>query len=477
MKKIFILSIISLVLFQANRGFCQAVPPAQVMQYLRSNITIRYIGNPNTNSPAITPITGQTIASNTDGILFGRGGNNYMTQSARLLLSLFKDRSLRPRDGDFQDYVYRLLKLQDKPIVICFFNDQMNSIDPAFINQYGFLDTFRVGSTLHVWPTTLESVGPSTAGTIFIGERVLRGFGTLRQSKLILLNLIASLAIGDFRQMHKFWIFNSGPGAPSRFLYSLSLMDSRQKTNQGICNAMRYALDVAERDSAFHWYDEKTSLVKWSSSPAATGASPAIPPQFWLYDEFNTDGLLNRGTGLTNPPFGPTTVQDYRQIHLTNGGPSTFSAEMDKYTARDEVILGMMNLAFAQFLGLPNFLDALKYDNNRLITAEPERRLAILLENLCLSNLGGRTLQDLRTNPPAQKKYLLGIALFDFLSRYGSGGNATEINRWMLGGSISPELATNYAAVRPQIITATAAAASQGVWAQLEAIKTTLQIP
>jgi hypothetical protein len=476
MKKCFYLLIIGFALLHCDKVNSQAVTPAQVMQYLQSKINIYFINDPNTNPPAFRNIPSQTISSNTDGILFGRGGNNAMTQSARLLLSLFKDRTQRPGDGRLQDFVYQLIKLRDKPIDIIFLNDQLNSIDPANMAQYGFLDTFRVGHNLHVWPTTVMPNDPNNAGTIFIGEKVLRGFNELKESKLILLDLISSVAIADYRQMHHFWTFYHEISRGDTLRYSFSLMDSRQKTNQGICNAVRYAYDLEERNAAFRWFPEKQSLVKWIPVPRDAQSNPIMPAQYWLYDEMQADELLNRGRALAIPPFPAAMGRNYRQTHFNLGGPTTINPEIHKYAARDEVILGLLGEAAMRFLNVSRFYDALKYDNNRFFTAEPQNRLAILIENLCLSNLNGRTLRDLRTNPPAEKKYLLGIALFDFFSNYGSGGEGRELNRWMLGGSISQELMDAYLTVRPQIMTATAAASSQGVRAQEEAIKTTLQI-
>ena len=168
MKKSFCLLIIGFTLLKTDKVNSQAVSPAQVMQYLQSKINIYFINDPNTNSLVIHNITPQTISNNTDGILFGRGGNNGMTQSARLLLSLFKDRAHRPGDGRLQDFVYQLIKLRDKPIDIVFFNDQLNSIDPAYLSQYGFIDTFRIGRNLHVWPTTAMPNDPNMAGSIIL---------------------------------------------------------------------------------------------------------------------------------------------------------------------------------------------------------------------------------------------------------------------------------------------------------------------
>jgi len=476
MKRSFHLLIIGFALLQNVKGNAQAVAPAQVMQYLQSKINIYFINDPNTNSLTIRNIPTQTISSNTDGVLFGRGGNNAMTQSARLLLSLFKDRTQRPGDGRLQDFVYQLIKLRDKPIDIIFLNDQLNSIDPAYITQYGFLDTFRVGHNLHVWPTTVMPNDPNMAGTILIGEKVLRGFNELKQSKFILLDLISSVAIADYRQMHHFWNFYNVISRGDTLRYTFSIMDSRQKTNQGICNAVRYAYDQEERNAAFRWFSEKQSLVKWIPVPRDAQSNPIMPAQYWLYDEMQADDLLGRGRNLAIPPFSASMGQNYRQTHFNGGGPATFNPEIHKYAGRDEVILGLLGEAAMRFLTVPQYYVALKYDNNRFFSAEPQNRLALLIENLCLSNLNGRTLSDLRANPPAEKKYLLGIALFDFFSNYGSGGEGRELNRWMLGGTISQELIDAYLTIRPQLMTATAAASSQGVRAQEEAIKTTLQI-
>jgi hypothetical protein len=476
MKKIFLLLIISLGSLQGNKVLSQPVSPATVMQYLKNKINIYFINNPNTNSLAIHYIPGDNIINNTNGVLFGRGGNNGMTQSARLLLSLFKDRSQRPGDGRLQDFVYQLIKLRDKPIDIIFLNDQLHSIDPVYMAQYGFLDTFRVGSNLHVWPTTVTPNSETSAGTILIGEKVLRGFNELKQSKSILLDLITSVAIADYRQMHKFWVFWHEISRGDTLRYTFSMMDSRQKTNQGICNAVRFAYDIEERNVAFRWYPEKVSLVKWSSVPRDARSNPVMPAQYWLYDEMQADELLNRGRPLGHPPFSQSMGRDYRQTHFNTGGPTTVNPEIHKYAGRDEMILGLMNEAAMRFLNIPRYWEALKYNNNRFFTAEPQNRLAILIENIYFNNLGGRTAQQLRTNPPAEKKYLLGIALFDFFSNYGSGGDGQELNRWMLGGTISQELLDLYAPIRPQIMAATSAAFSQGIGAQTQAIRNTLQI-
>jgi hypothetical protein len=477
MKKIFLfLIIISSGVFQGNKIFSQAVPPATVMQYLKSKINIYFINDPNTNSPAIHRISNDSISNNTNGVLFGRGGNNAMTQSARLLLSLFKDRSRRPGDGRLQDFVYQLIKLRDKSIDIYFLNDQLHSIDPAYMAQYGFLDTFRVGSNLHVWPTTVMPVNETSAGTILIGEKIFRGFNELKQSKSILLDLLTSVAIADYREMHKFWVFWHEISRGDTLRYTFSMMDSRQKTNQGICNAVRFAYDIEERNGAFRWYPEKQTLVKWSSVPRDTRSNPIMPAQFWLYDEMQADELLSRARALTSPAFNARMGREYRQTHFNTGGPTTVNPEIHKYAGRDEMMLGLMNEAAMRFLDIPRYWEALKYNNNRFFTAEPQNRLAILIENIYFNNLGGRTAQQLRTNPPADKKYLLGIALFDFFSNYGSGGEGQELNRWMLGGTISQELLDLYRPIRPQLMAATSAAASQGIGAQTQAIRNTLQI-
>jgi hypothetical protein len=401
-----------------------------------------------------------------------------MTQSARLLLSLFRDRSRRPGDGMLQDYVYQLIKLRDKPLDIIFLNDQLHSIDPAYMAQYGAgaLDTFRVGSNLHVWPTTVMPNSETSAGTILIGEKILRGFNELQQSKSILLNLVSSVAIADYRQMHKFWIFYHEVSRGDTLRYSFSLMDSRLKTNQGICNAVRYAYDIEQRNGAFKWYLGKASLVKWSSVPSDARSNPIVPAQYWLYDQMQADELLNRGRTVGPPAFSSSMGREYRLTHYNTGGPTTVNPEIHKYAGRDEVMLGLMNEAAMRFLDIPEFWEALKYNNNRFFTAEPQNRLAILIENIYFNSLGGRTAQQLRTNPPADKKYLLGIALFDFFSNYGSGGDGRELNRWMLGGTISQELLDLYAPIRPQIMAATSGVSSQGIGAQTQAIRNTLQI-
>ncbi|MEO5564253.1 MAG: hypothetical protein ABIR18_12480 [Chitinophagaceae bacterium] len=471
-KSISIAFLLSFLL--VSKGFSQ-VAPATIMQYLQSKINIYFLNDPNTATPAFHTIATTSITSNTDGVLFGRGGNNAMSQSARLLLSLFKDRAQRG-DGRFQDFVYQVMNLRNKTIDIIFVNDQLHSIDPTFLPQYGFVDTFRVGRNLHIWPTTVMPNSETSAGSIVIGEKVLRGFNNLKQSKNILLDLISSVAIADFRQMHKYWIFTHRLSGGDSMRYTFSLMDARQKTNQGICNAIRFGFDIGERGVAINWYAQKANLVKWSASPTDARSMPIVPNQYWLYNELQTDDMLNRGLALPNPPFSASLTRDYKWMHFGTGGSTTFNPEIAKYAARDEIMLGMLGETYMRFLSVSSFWNALKFDNNRFFTAEPQNRLAIFIENLCLSKLDGRTLAALRTNPPTEKKYLLGIALFDFLSNYGSGGDARELNRWLLAGTISQELIDVYAQVRPAIMTAVGAAASGGFRTQIEAIKTSLHI-
>jgi hypothetical protein len=473
-KSILVVSLWNLLF--VNKSIGQAVAPAIVMQYLQSKINIYFLNAPNTATPVFHTISTANISANTNGILFGRGGNNGMTQSARLLLSLFRDRTQSSGDGRLQDFVYQAMNLRNKTIDIIFMNDQFNSIDPSYFIQYGGIDTFRVGRNLHIWPTTVMPNSETSAGTIILGEKIFRGFSNLQQSKNILLNLITSIAVADYRSMHMWWVFTQTLSVGDTMRFTYSMMDARYKTNQGVCNAIRYVFDNDERERAIKWFGRKANFVEWRSAPRNANNSPVVPAEYWLYDQLQNDDLLNRGLPLSNPPFSARTARNYKWMHYSLSSRLS-NTEIYKYAARDEILIGLLGDTYMRFINIGSFWDALKFDNNRFFSAEPKDRLAILIENLCLSQLNGSTLQQVISNPPAEKKYLIGIALLDFISNYSSGGDVRQFNRyWFLGGSISPELGEAYRQIRPSIMTAMSAVAGQGYRAQIEVIKTVLNI-
>ena len=475
LRSLFLAILLSCILI--NKAISQQIAPPDVLQYLKDKINIFYLNDPNTATPSFYNIPTSTIMSNTNGVIFGRGGNNGMSRSAVILLSLFKNRTQSPGDGRLQDFVYKLLKLRDKSIDIILINDQLHDIDPSNFAQYGGVDTFSINRSIKIWPTIALPNSNGSAGTIIVGEKVFRAFVSLQSSKNVLIDLISKISISDYNPVHLAWIFsNVPPGTDPPHLFNTSLMDSRLKTNQGICNAIRFALDTAEMKRAIEWYEQKASLVEWHSSPNNSKGVMEVPSKFWFYDQLKSDDMLNRGFPITSPPFNPRKVGKYYWIHFGTGGARLLNHEICKYRARDEIMIGLLGYAYIRCISFTKFLDAIKLDNDKLLNAVPEKRLAILIENLCLSRLNGRTLREVTVTPPSVKQYLIGIALFDFFSDYGSGGDVREFNRWFLEGSISQELGDAYNQVRASVMSATSAVANQGLPAQIDAIKTALNI-
>src|SRR5687768_14602423 len=106
----------------------------EMVNWLRKNITIYYLSNPNTATPQkdFRKISTDLIVKADNGIYFGKDDNNGMERNAQLLTALFKSKSTDPKmtvlqgkDGDlkFQETMYHAMQISGKPITIFFIND------------------------------------------------------------------------------------------------------------------------------------------------------------------------------------------------------------------------------------------------------------------------------------------------------------------------------------------------------------------
>lgn len=389
----------------------QPVPPAQVLTYLQQKINVFYVGRPNAvyAGLSVNPIPATTISNNTNGVIFGNGGNNRMSTCARLLLSLLKDRN-RGGNGLFQDWVYNLLKIKDKPVNLYFFNDRMTPLNQTAASLIG-IDTIRVNDGLRVWPCVWRE-GENSAGTIYLGETYFEENLPVFQNTLI--ELITSAEINSYRTLHTSGIFSFvNPAlANTRFYASAAVMDNRFVTDQGVCNALSYTFDTSYQRLLYKWFS-RPSMVLMRQAPSPNFENSQLR-QNWI---LNNPAFTELGTTLGNLP----SPRFNSQINATYGwlNFSTYASRNRAavaYKLRNELTQAIIYNYCIQKLGLQTFINSIKYNNNRFITATPDNKFAFLLENICRVKVGTQPLEQLRTNPPVDKRYLAPIVLVHVLT-------------------------------------------------------------
>jgi len=185
-KKIIALAIA--ILFYAGT---KAQTWAQKLEYLRKNISIYYIADPNVETPDIRAIQPAKIAATTDGIIFGATNNNGMNNCAQLLLALFSEKSGDPR---LQQNVYTAMQVIKKPIVVNFINDSASGIDSKYLSKYNVY-IVQSGGRNSVWPGAYSTSKTGIQPGIVLGEYLSTPFPTLKET---FSGLVTKIAAGQF---------------------------------------------------------------------------------------------------------------------------------------------------------------------------------------------------------------------------------------------------------------------------------------
>ena len=400
----------------------QVVPPAQVVDYLKQKIKIYYIGTTSMATSAFTmnEISPQTIQNNTDGVLFGRGGNNRMSNSARLLLSIFKNRQTGG-NGLLQDWLYNLIKIKDKLISIYFINDALAPVPLNFISTYQAFDTIREDGGMRIWPGTWGPQNSSEAGSINLGEYHFSS--SLKVLQLTFLELVTSLQLSSYRTLHH----NGGFSfvAPSlgntRFYCFTAMMDRRFVTDQGISHAISYTFDTSYQRFLYKWFVRPSMALQRQPDPGTFTHSNA---QYWLYESIGFPGL---GTSLALFPASTLSVSANRNYGWLNFSALSSRAEnVENYKIRNEISQALIYNSFMQIASLSKFLEAVKQTNQQYNTADSRTKFTLMLENMCRAAMGSSTPAQLASHPVADKRYLLPIAMVHLLTHKNSDFNYEE---------------------------------------------------
>jgi hypothetical protein len=367
-----------------------------------------------------------------------------MSTSARLLLSLFKDRTMGG-DAKFQDWVYNLVKIKDKPINFYFYNDEMSPLNIGAVTAL-YLDTIRMDNGARLFPGTWR--GPATdAGDINLGEHFFQN--RLNYFQTALIDLITCAEINSYRAFHISGIYSFEHTGFSnlRFYSSSALMDNRFLTDQGVCNGLVNAYDTAYQRTLYRWFIRPSmTLLRQPPEAFSTSFLQLESQKNWLLKNQEYSGLEQLLTSI--PQFSSRANNLYGWFNFSTVESRTLGPSI--YKLRNEITQGLIYNFCLQKLGFQHFLNSLIFNNNRFSTASPENKLAILLENICRVEMGNQTVEQLRNSPTANKSYLAPIALVHFLT--GSDANFSYQKFTTFVGEGFPEELFNL--YSPQIQTA-----------------------
>lgn len=412
-KVLFHLLLLGVAFTMTHRAVAQPVPPLQVMNYLKQKIKVFYVHAPGmaglNATTQVHQLSTEAINSNTNGVVFGTGGNNRMSTSAQLLLSIFKSREGRG-NGLLQDFLYNLIKIKDKPISLYFFNDAMEPLSEHAATWY-YLDTVRKNDELSVWPATWGTGLPNEAGCINLGENFFAGQLPLLQ--LTLLELVTSLQLNSERPLHPggCWHFTHRDYDPSITFYMYtSVMDKRFITDQAVCAAIVNTFDTAFQRRLYRWFQRPSMAVRRTPR---TGTFSGEDEQYWLTNARSEFARLPESFGELDANNTPG-MRAYAWLNFSSPGARTETAK--KYQVQNEISEALLFNSVIRLTSLPSFLTALKNAMADYNPAGNKSKFVWLLEKMCLQAMNGSTPAQVRANPPRDKRYLLPIAIIDILS-------------------------------------------------------------
>lgn len=402
--------------------------PAEMLAWLKKNITIHYLADPNTDNPQFRKIKPDSIAKLQNGIIFGTTDNNKMDKAAQLLTALFKEKSSDPKDamlvgkdGDLrlQETVYYSMQITGKPINIFFVNDVVTGIQAKYVSQYKF---YLAGNIMYLalWPGTFPWQSPY-AGSIALGEFL--GM-ELRQYKEMFVAMVAQVGLHDFAPAKKTamfrWKYNAEGDEP---LFNFVTNDTRRVANQGIADGfslyfselLRKDIDKWKSGGAYYFLGRETTRSGEDLSVIEeTPAKFTVQTRLLEYNKNNTGLKFDQNAitvlGIIGQPVSAVFSDFY--FYTENLGRY-------RYALLNDLHIGELCYEFMRQFGIKKFVEMLRFNNDELIKAAPAQKTELIFQNMCLVMLAGRNTSDLLNGKLADGgKVVYGIALYD---NYGYG--------------------------------------------------------
>ncbi|MGQ0738324.1 MAG: hypothetical protein ACT4OJ_04625 [Bacteroidota bacterium] len=378
-----------------------AQTPAEMLAYLKKNITVYYIANPNTNEPDIRQIKPAHITLSSKGIIFGKTDNGGMDFSAQLLTALFsekntnpKDALIRDKDADMrlQETIYHAMQITGKPITVFFINDKYGGVLYQYAANYSmYLTKSMTASVFYVWPGVFSMKTGGVAGAIVLGEYLfLKGLSFVKEE---FINMVIRAQAGSFGPMKTkaFITINSKHGD---YPVIMGVNDVREITNEAIANTFNLYYSQAYRNDVGGWQGKGGYFfLKKESKPDEIYGSDInviIPAAFTLQNRILK--LNQTFTGYSKEIFHLDRYEAMLKTYsLYSNNYFIVKEEAGRFKILSDLYLGTLFYQYVRKFGLQKFVESITYDSGSFLKANPEQRTGILLENMCIVLARNRT--------------------------------------------------------------------------------------
>ncbi len=260
--------------------------------------------------------------------------------------------------------------------------------------------------------------------------------------------MAASVELGQYGPARKYLFrkITSTPKdlQPTDVLFSFPITDTRKVATQALANAFTYYYSYTLRDTYIEW--SKNISFAWT----AKTDPKEVPAEYDLHQQLINEYKKEPGY-VFNKPW--KTSAEFSKNFL---GYSTDIISIDlkygsKYMILNDVYLGMIFYRYAATVGMNQFIDAIRYRNNRFENTPKGNKVLMLFENFCLARLNGKTYEDLaRARGISKQGESFAIALLDlfaYINVLGSQSSlASEFSETVeaiTGGTISSGEAEN----------------------------------
>ncbi len=384
--RIYFFICISLLLLLSNSLVAQA--PSQMLDYLKKNIKIYYIAQPNNTVTDIREIdpTALTIAGK--GIIFGETNNNSMDHSAELLVALFYGKNMDPKtsilkekkgDTEFQEVVYNVLQLMGKPIVVYFINDKTKGINDTLLSRYSLYVVKEYGGKKNfIWPSTFSMNDKAYAGAMVMGENYY-GAEDYRSD---FINMLTKMELGNLGPA-KLTLLRGVtlPGGEKRPVAFIS-PDTRQIASQGIANGITLFYSPAFRTYITNWVRQQGYFLlpkdTGTSAPVSVEEQLDIPPEFNLQKMFVWKN--NKLVGMPKDSLSHFPVDVIARWYVYSDAYLNVldKANMEYYRNINDLHLAVKTYGYIQMMGLKKYIECLKNKMDKWSKATWDDKIALI---------------------------------------------------------------------------------------------------
>lgn len=391
---------------------------AELMSYLRKNITVYYASQPKKGDLEFTRIKPEA-AENMDNIIFGKTSNNGMEICSQFIISLFRTKNA---SREFLSHVYHAMQIGQKPIDIFILND-LNGLDQELLDSYLLFSVQDPKKKAYIWPGSYSvDDAPDRHRAIIFGEALLVDLQHLKDR---FCEMVVSAQLNEYGPAKKFLLkdvpMNGPEGSDFNRIVSYPDNDTRQAPTHGVANAFTFSLHISLRTMALQWTHRQTIFV------------PTFPTSKTLPKEKTFRGVImaekpqNAGTAITNPPYDlprdfTANYRIYSEEHFID------MKQPKKYLFLNDIYLGLIYSEMIRKVGIAKFVEAIRYGNHRFMKANPEEKTAILFENMSLVMLNGKNFEDLARSPGLSKQgESFAIALYDLFGPFNIGDKQSSL--------------------------------------------------